>query len=443
MRKSSYNVEAWSHQGEHLLFNTASGAFAVLSPEAYQAYDRGEADDALVQAGFFTEDSAAKELAGLHRAFEEQRADHTRFVISIVPTYICNYRCPYCYEMGHNQIKGTLSAEMAGKIFDFVAGRYDAHPFETLEVQWYGGDPSLCLDDIEPLAQRFLGFCAERGIGYESMMLSNCNVIDEAAAQRIADMGVRTMLMTLDGPEEHHNKRRVAANGTNSYQRNIRAARLLRAHGVKLAASMNCDKTTLPLAREFAAKMRDEEGIDVNVAKLNDYGGCFGRGDFCLPEFDLYTHEEFARAKYDLVDKGNLNVSQLRGVLSAGPAFCNGQRDDYFVIDLLGDVYKCDGYVGVKDHVLFSLDDDPSEWKLDAITHDATSTPLCQACKLLPMCQGSCIWEREMSAHETGEMPCYPLKTTMGDYLADYRDALAGDALEGEGGVVVLVQPTE
>ncbi|MEE8732367.1 MAG: radical SAM protein [Eggerthellaceae bacterium] len=423
MGKSIYTVVAHTGAGEHVLYNTANAAFALLDDQAFSQFSDGcDPTGALAAAGFLTAATPREELARQQELFQRQRHGHTRFVISIVPTYACNYRCPYCYERDlPAKPAGFMSDKTLDEIAAFIRARYDAHPFQTLEVQWYGGDPSLCLDVVKKGADLFRGICAERGAAYESMMLTNCNRIDAEAAQLIADCGISTLFLTIDGPEEHHNRRRVAADGSNSYERVIQAARYARELGISILATMNVDRMTLPLFRDFAQKLLDEEGIVLAPAKLNDYCGTFGTGAFCPPEFDLYTHEEYARARFELIDKGHMTTADLRAMLLPHTHFCNGQRDDCFVIDLAGDVYKCDGWVGQREHALFNLMSDDAGAQPDVVTHDATTTPACEACALLPICQGSCIWERVCAEGETGSVPCHPLKTTLADYLGEYR----------------------
>jgi len=423
MRASRYNIVV-ANDDEHLLFNSANGAFAALDNAAYEQYKAGEGDQVamLADAGFFTELTAEEELAAQQAAFDAQRVDPSRFIVSFVPTYACNYRCPYCYEIGHNDTKGKMDARTIETICDFIQGRFDATGFSTLSVQWYGGDPSLALDVVEDLSARLIAWCADRGVAYNAIMLSNANLIDEDAAKLIATCQVREVMLTIDGPEPIHNVRRVAANGTNSYERNIQAARYLRANGVKVFATMNVDKVNWPYYTELRDKLLAEEGITLTVGKLCDYGHFYGQAPFAAPDFDLFTHEEFAHERFKLFEAEPHTAAELAEMLRAPGRFCSGQIENYFVIDLLGNVYKCDGWVGDTEHVRFNLFDDPSTWKLSEVSHDATRDEKCSACKLLPICHGNCIWERECNG-----WPCHPFKYTIDGYLKVYRRCF-GDA---------------
>lgn len=421
MHASRYNVTVTSEYGERLLFNSATGAFAVLGSDVQRAYDApDEADAALVsqltEVGFLTDDTPEAELARIQDAFDAERADESTLELVIAPTYACNFRCPYCYEQGHNAIAGVMSDEVIDALCDFVASRWEATHFVALNVQWYGGDPSLALDRVEEISRRLIAFCDERGIVYGAMMLTNCNLIDEQAVSTLVSCRIGEVFITVDGPEDIHNARRVAADGSNSFARQIEAARLCLAAGMRVRANMNADKVNLPRYPEIATFLSDELGIELTTTMLCDYGHFFGSRDFKRPAFDLFTHEEYARLNHDAFVERGFSPDELRTMMSPVPRFCRGQRDAYFVIDTIGDVYACDGYMGEKDHVIFNLLDGYEEDDLHRITFDASRDERCCACELLPLCHGNCIWERRKT-----EMPCHPLKYTIDDYLRDWR----------------------
>ena len=434
MRKSRYTVAVAGENGKHLLYHTATGAFAELDDAAFADFEaaEGPAAQTLAQAGFLTECSPEEELAFQQAAFDAVRADRSTLTLSFVPTYACNYRCPYCYELGHNKVKGKMDERLMQAICDFVEGRHAEDGFARLSVQWYGGDPSLALDVVESLSMRLTEWCDAHDVSYDAFMLSNANLIDEQAAQLIARARVSSVMLTIDGPEEVHNVRRVAADGSNSYERNIQAARYLFACGVNVEANMNVDKVNWPLYPSLRDKLLAEEGIVLTTGKLCDYGHFFGQEPFAPPAFDLFTHEEFARARLELFEGEPHEPEELRQLLAPAGRFCSGQLDNYFVIDLLGDVYNCDGWVGDKGYVRFNLLDDPATWKLSDISHDATRDAQCSACELLPLCQGTCHWERTCNG-----WPCHPLKYTIDGYLRCYRASLPATEAD-ENGVVLL-----
>jgi uncharacterized protein len=305
-----------------------------------------------------------------------------------------------------------MSPEVRDALMRFVEARGAETGFSRLSVQWYGGDPSLALDVVEDLSQRLIDWCGLHGVEYSAMMLTNCNLIDEAAADMLARMRVGEVFVTIDGFEETHNKRRVSAAGLNSYERNIEAVRLFTERGITVTAAMNVDRVNWPEFYPLHDMLRDEFGVELMPARLCDYGHFFGTRDFTAPAFDLLTHEEFSQLSFEAHVRNGLDADGVRALLAPAPRFCNGQRDDYYVIDSIGDVYMCDGRLGEKACVTFNICDDPSTWELHGLSHNPYESEQCRACHLLPICLGNCHWER----CETG-MHCHPLLTTLSQYL--------------------------
>lgn len=420
MHASRYNTHV-RVDDEHLLYNSSTGAFGVLDSVAWKSYESPrKGDDTLVtqliDAGFLTESSPEEELALIQTGFDAQRADESVFELVIAPTYACNFRCPYCYEQGHNAISGIMNDDVIDALCAFAADRWKATHFTQMNVQWYGGDPSLALSCVEQISKRLIDLCDEHDVLYSAMILSNCNLIDKAAVDLFTRCRISELFITVDGPEELHNARRVAADGSNSFQKQLAAARLCIEAGIQVRANMNADKVNLAHYPEIAAYLYENLGVQLTTSVLCDYGHFFGTRNFAKPAFDLFTHEEYAHLNHDAFVKHGFTAQQIRAMLTPHDRFCRGQRDAYFVVDVIGDVYRCDGYMGEQGHRSFNLLDGYDEDDLHRITFDATRDALCSTCTILPLCQGNCIWERRKT-----EMPCHPLKYTLSDYLHDWR----------------------
>lgn len=418
MRKSRYTVAISGQAGEHLLFNTANGAFAALDESAFSDFEScsGEYAPLLEEDGFITRLSADEELALQKALFDAQRQDSSQLALVLAPTYACNLRCPYCYEQGHNAIRGIMGPEIIEAIMRFVDGRYAEMGFSDLFVQWYGGDPSLALDVVEDVSTRLINWCDQRGVQYGAMMLTNCNLIDEPAVQMLVRARVNSVYVTIDGFSETHNARRVSATGLDSYERTIQAVKLFAQYGIEVQAAMNVDRVNWPEFHPLRDMLREEIGVGLSCARLCDYGHFFGTREFKKPAFDLFTHDEFSRLTHEEFVKGGFDAARLSDLLQPVPRFCRGQKDAYYVIDAIGDVYLCDGVIGEQDHVVFNVKDDPIGEQLHFISHDPQESGQCRACYLLPICQGNCDWERKATG-----MQCHPLLSTLPDYLRDYR----------------------
>jgi len=352
------------------------------------------------------------DFSQLRKQFERQRQDTSTLWLSLAPTYACNCRCPYCYEQDKAVAKTLMSPQVEQAIHDFVQQRYDQQGFQTISVQWYGGEPTLCLDIVNRMSQGLIAWCEGHGVRYEAKLLSNCLLMDAQAAKLLAGCKVTSALLTIDGPREVHNLRRPAADGSDSYQHVLDGIAHLQAAGISCFCLMNIDKANAPHYPEIS-RMMGERGVFVMPAKLNDYSHTLnqpGCGAFCAPNFDLFTHEEYAQFMLERFKARGGSAQELQAMMTPCDHFCTGQKNNSFVIDCFGDVYKCDGWMGDKAHVLFNLLTD--EPVLDAICFDPFADEKCRECDILDVCWGNCSWERERCG-----WPCHPLKYTLEGYL--------------------------
>jgi uncharacterized protein len=440
LRVSRYTFSTDESDGSHLLYNTANGAFAQINDGLWKTCQEPEKLDAhmadeLAHDGFLTELSPEQELADIHARFTRHRHDHSELTLSLAPTYSCNLRCPYCYEAKRHELGGRMSEKVMDALITFVDAHHERTGFSRLSVQWYGGEPSLALDAVETLSDKLIEWCREQGVSYKAMILTNATRIDDAAAQMLVARKVTSAFVTIDGIGATNDARRLAADGSSTYESILAGISALAGAGIAVNANMNIDRVNWPEYHELKDLLASKMGVDLGFEQTCDYMHTFGSGAFSSPTFELFTQDEFSELSHDEFMAQNPDSSMMRALLTPHSTFCNGQRDDYFIVDYRGDVYLCDERIGEPGRAAFNVDDNtiPPEC-LELISHDPLDDAECAACHLLPICQGNCIWERTLLTSH-----CHPFLTTLPDYLRDYR-ACCKD-VEFEEGYALLAAP--
>lgn len=366
------------------------------------------------------------EVAVQEAAFSLAQSDPSTLALCIAPTYACNLRCPYCYEKDKDADIKVMSTKVQDGIMDLVQTVYNISPYQKMEVQWYGGEPLLGARVIETLSQRLMGFCQEYGLNYSADIITNGTLIDEAAAKMIAASGITSALVTIDGPRDVMNVRRPTANGTDSFEAVLLGMKHLVDAGVYVMPFMNTDKVNEARFYETATIVRMATGLTLKRMKLNDYSRRFGCDEFCKPQFDLYSHKEFAKMDCRRFLSEDHAPYEYAALMSTAPMFCKGQSGRYFVIDAQGDVYRCDGYMGDPNYKIFNVSAIPSEEKLFTADPYPFEDKMCTSCEILPICMGTCKWERESCI----DHPCHPLKYTIGDYLRGWVSSMSEEERE-------------
>ena len=436
MEKSIYNIVVKTGDNEHAIYNTLKRSFVLLNSDAFKTYETGSGKYAneLESAGVLVK-SAEHEQNIQEQAFDHDRFTNDWFAICVCPTYECNYQCPYCYEHGCNP-SGIITRDVIEKTYRFFKAVYNRDHFTKFNLSWYGGEPTLCMDIVEEMTGWFRDFCEVNNIEMTVGILSNCGVIDKDLAQRMADCGIEHLMPTIDGCEKLHNKRRVNRNKCNSFEKTVEGLRNCRECGIDVGANMNTDKINFQEFKELRQKLHDEQGIDIYPSLLKDYRQDFDNNDtgFDSKHYDLYTREEYAKDIHKLFEETPYTKEVIQSLFMPVRNFCRGQLENYYVINPFGDVYKCEGWLGQREHCVFNLDDMPKLDGLKLTDYNPLRDPQCRDCEVLPLCKGQCAWDRALLEHA-----CHIAKFSMPEYVKDYRSCY-GDL---KNPVTILEEPVD
>jgi uncharacterized protein len=133
----------------------------------------------------------------------------------LLPTEQCNFRCTYCYEdftigrMGRDTVQGVK------RLIDRRLG-----DLRSLGISWFGGEPLLARAIVEDISTHITLAAASRPkLHYSADMTTNGYLLDTRTIERLAELGVRLHQISLDGPEEIHDRTRVRADGRGSFNR--------------------------------------------------------------------------------------------------------------------------------------------------------------------------------------------------------------------------------
>lgn len=192
---------------------------------------------------------------------------------TIFTTTDCNARCFYCYEMGRSRI--PMSNETAHKAAAYIAAHCGG---EKVHLHWFGGEPLFNKQVIDIICTDL----AEKGIVYESMMISNGYLFDGATVeQAVSHWKLKSVQITLDGTEEIYNRSKafIYKDGKSPYQVVLANIQRLLDAGVSVHIRLNMDEHNADNLMELADELHERFG---------------GKG-----KFSVYSHTlfEFAGSK--------------------------------------------------------------------------------------------------------------------------------------------------
>ncbi|HML88750.1 MAG TPA: SPASM domain-containing protein [Methylomusa anaerophila] len=437
MKPSIYNF-IWpaEQQDKVIVFNSMTTALieldkdcaAVLNKPGFALEELSFGDRLLVaglKEGGFVLDDEIDELQVLKFNYNRQKYDPGRMGLTIAPTMLCNFACTYCFEQpgegdrrdgGHSIMPEPVRQELV----DFVARA--AKNLKSLQVIWYGGEPLLAQDVIVELSEKFISLAAENNIAYSAYMVTNGYLADENrwTVQKLKENRISTIQVTLDGPPEVHNRRRMLKSGRGStFERILNNIKLLLSQGLAVHLRINVDRSNMENAEELLDILEAENLKDIQNIYLGqvhaDTAGCKSVESSCA------TTEEFTRFSCafhrTLAHRGFKAGRYPRSAVSCSANYLNA-----FVIDPDGDMYKCWHEVGNKPLAVGNIAgfDKPRDRQqrmreIRWLTWEPFAYAGCLSCKLVPVCMGGCSY-RAMHAGDN-QPDCLEWKYGLEDYI--------------------------
>lgn len=312
---------------------------------------------------------------------------------TILTTYACNLRCTYCYE-GEGAKTSAGASGMSLQTADQLSEWFEAivrgnHP-KTVEVGWFGGEPLMNKQVIEYLSPLLSRACSKHGAQFIQGIVTNGTLVDERTALMLKDLGIASAQVTLDGPQ-CHDQRRITKTGGPTFHRTVQSIQLLVSHGFRTVVNITLDmqnEEDIYNLIDFLDGEGLKDRIAVNVGEVfPSRGNRTYYSRYCHPSsYDQYVSynsiAEYARGKGFRMPDG------------MGKSLCPRESEAAYIIDPLGDVYKCISSVGQPEFRIGSVTDDllglyRRSSQLTALDVWSSSDD-CKSCAFLPLCRGGC-----------------------------------------------------
>ncbi|MCI8899184.1 MAG: SPASM domain-containing protein [Lachnospiraceae bacterium] len=433
MKESYYNFlyEFEPEENSVLIYNSRTNALAVMEAEHTQMFnafvhDKSEITDeaflkSLVDEGFVVEDDV-NELSIIKYQLLSSRFNTKVLALTIAVTSDCNFRCIYCYEKSNMKAGSKMTDETKENLLKFVEEQLDT--IEQLSINWYGGEPLLVMDSIEDMSNRLIRLCEEKGVTYTAGIVTNGYLFSTETAKRLAACKVTNMQITIDGPEEIHNKRRPLAGGQGTFKKileNVKDCKGLIDH---ICIRINTDQEnvneTNKLIRDIKEMGVDSESVSFYLGLVESHNGCY-LDEKCL------TAEAFSHKHLEFMKENGIHLMNAYPELVAN--FCGADLRNSFVVDPAGLLYKCWNDVGIAERAVGSIAPQDAEdtrryndsLYYDYMLYDATEDAECRDCKFLPICMGGCPFKRRENGNR-----CVDKKYIMEEYLKECATALMG-----------------
>ena len=417
---SKYNFLFESSKYGCLLYNSVSNAFIRLDRNSFEELKKIEQDSTLINK---LSDSSLKKLKEAkvivtddNQFFYNKRMnfyfntfDAVNLGLAIAPTTHCNFSCSYCYEGSRKPI--YMTPEVEKEIIKFIK-RYER--VKNLNLTWYGGEPLMGFESIKRLLFDIKEISDIKLCHHT--MTSNGYLLTREKSLFFRDYPLTCIQITIDGNKQaHDNRRTLAPNRMPTYDvivENIEQFIDLNPD-TRVAIRANLDhsnsETFIEIFKELSDRWKGRNVIvypafvkdfqSLNRETNKDNFAANGCRDICFTTSEKMQFFEKLHKKYGL----EVNFRPEYTVGGCGATIVN-----YFVIGPKGELYKCWNDIGDENFIVGNVVENKIT-NYELLSRyiggpNMMDDPKSCECKLFPICDGGCAWNRHKNIFNGASM---------------------------------------
>lgn len=318
---------------------------------------------------------------------------------------ICNLDCHYCYYLKKEHLypKGASFRMPDDILEEYIIQHIEASPEPVIHFSWHGGEPTvLGLDyfrKIAALQRKHLP--PNRRIA--NGMQTNGTLLDEDWCRFLAAEGFAVGL-SLDGPQEMHDRHRVAKDQKPTYEQTMRGYNFLQRHRIStdILCVVNAHNVQYPIQvyrffKEIKAQYVTflplvEPQPDTESGASHRTVPAEALGVFLCAIFGEWMSQDIGRIKVQIFEEAARTAFEQEHSLCIFRPTCG----DVPVIEHNGDFFSCDHFVDAEHHLgniqetpLVELLESPAQRTFGQAKLD-TLPRYCRACEVRAMCNGGC-----------------------------------------------------
>ncbi|XHU85472.1 anaerobic sulfatase maturase [Peribacillus muralis] len=322
----------------------------------------------------------------------------------------CNLSCDYCYYStcgGKAKGKNRIDPDLLRRFIQ----QYMSETNGIASFVWQGGEPLLAgFDFFQEVVTLQAEFAPPHTI-ISNAIQTNATLINEQWA-RFFKKHRFLVGVSLDGPEEINDRRRVTGTGVGSYRQVMRGIEHLRKEGVEFNILTVVHEGNIDRAAELVRFYKQEDFKNIQFLPCMDFRaqqvdkpGVYTitpeqYGKFLCEAFDVWYENGEPKLSIRMFD------NMLRVQLNYESEFCVHRETcpKTLVIERNGDAYPCDFYIDDR----YKIGNVGVDSLADILNHDNFNTFVnrkkqlpesCSTCQYLKYCHGGCprnrMWDGE------------------------------------------------
>ena len=425
-----------------LLFNGIYGALDIVDATTGKALKEGKINDLsiserdrLFARGHLTDNSDKEKediklLARVDRKLKRGIAS-----LTILPTYNCNFRCPYCYERhrlsrGEKWMSRVMSTEMVDAIFK-ASEKLKKRGIRIDSCSLFGGEPFLKGN------HSLIRYISEKAKEQNIPLSAVTNGYElEYYIDLLKEFSFTSLQITLDGPREINDKRRIHKNGNGSFDTILKNIKTAIDNEITISLRVNVGPENLDSVYSLEQIFKEHGLTDSKYFSFyfkstsgEKYPGKnYGVDDKAIVQILLekgVTKEKAINltSEYSAIFKKMKEQLKKEEYFKPSASYC-GAENGMYVIDPDGLIFSCWEFVAKEDKAVGCVDIENGDFLFNFSlgkwrSRDVQYMPKCKECPYLFICGGGCAG---MSFEDTGDYYneyCGTTKEAF-DFIASY-----------------------
>lgn len=314
---------------------------------------------------------------------------NSNLCVHILPTTACNFNCVYCYQSGIDK-QHFLDKSKTDKVISYIKEYIRDKDIKTATVVLHGGEPTANWSVVPQILHSIDKLFNENSITYNTQIVTNAYNLTLEKAELLSKYHWNRLQITIDGPKEIHDKRRVLLNNQGTYDvivnnlKNIQNNNLIE----KISIRLNFDETNWRQIKSYLTSLKalfGTEGIvlsfgyvspTVSDAPAEEFILANGLKDNSIVKVYSLLYKEAIKLGYDMQD------------MFMYDGMCTAKLKNALVISADGNIYKCLSGVGRKEFIVSNI----AERKElpNYLFVDMYNDCFRKKCPFIPMCNSGC-----------------------------------------------------
>lgn len=431
-------VKLESEEDKYMLIHGYTGAIDVVTENLLNQIKRIGTENTLSEGilhilqkrGYITNKTKEEEYAYVNRMANalHKKSNILYSTFTWVVTYNCNFRCPYCYESrerkdGKQQI--VFNRKQVDKAYKAINNIQPHKELRSNQIILYGGEPLLAEN------KDIISYIVEEGVkqGYKFEAVTNGYEL-ESFVDLLDKSKIFRLQITVDGPKDIHDQRRIHFLHNNTFDKIIKNIQLALDKNIQVNVRMNTDNNNI----KYFAELKDffEQKGFFSYSNFVLYSAIIENNssitsleqeslNFISAQSYIEQHKQYKTISL-CQDYGIFNsiysAIQKKLPIKFNSVFCSAQSSGY-VLDPLGNIYPCWEVVGQKEYLLGTYTANDIHWNENTVTkwrqNSLTLSNKCQHCRYALLCKGGCPFKSINPQEQTSQCTFFQeiFKTTV------------------------------